>query len=443
MRNAFIFFGLAASILFARPAAAATLNLVPVADSYVDSLLSNVDSNYGTGDTLFIRWLHGPEFTRSFLKFDLSEIPAGSTINSAILNLNLQSVSTTTANQLYANRVESPWTENGITWNNQPTASTTLDYKLLNATGPHTFDLTTAAKNWQSGAWENDGVMIRTTEGMGSELTYGYWPREAAIADNRPTLSVSYTAPVIPNLTISNLSATTTDATAIFTFTSNLTSTGTVEYGDTAAYGSSQSETAGGLVHSLTLTGLTSNKTYHYRLRAIAGSQTTSTPDAVFTTAEAPPPPPPILPVAAGTLVKTPDSSAVYYVTADGKRHAFPNEKTYKSWYADFSSVTAITNEAMASLPLGNNVTYRPGVRMIKFLSLAKTYAIGPAGELRWVQSEALAQTLYGAAWNQKIDDIPDGFFVNYHYGADITAATDFVPSDVTAATPTIEANQS
>ncbi|MFA5186251.1 MAG: hypothetical protein WC551_07220 [Patescibacteria group bacterium] len=120
---------------------------------------------------------------------------------------------------------------------------------------------------------------------------------------------------------------------------------------------------------------------------------------------------------------------AVYYVSADGKRHAYPNSKVFFTWYGNFDSVETVTPEKLASFPLGKNVTYRPGQRMVKFQTGDKVYAVGQEGLLRWVPTESIAKTLYGNDWNTKIDDIADAFFVDYRYGADISPSIDYSPT--------------
>lgn len=112
---------------------------------------------------------------------------------------------------------------------------------------------------------------------------------------------------------------------------------------------------------------------------------------------------------------------AVYYVGKDGKRHAFPNEKVYFTWYPNFDSVLTVTADSMADYALGKNVTYRPGVRMVKFTTVSAVYSVAKGGVLRWVKTEADAVALYGADWNKKIDDISDAMFNSYAYGSDIT----------------------
>ncbi len=114
--------------------------------------------------------------------------------------------------------------------------------------------------------------------------------------------------------------------------------------------------------------------------------------------------------------------SAVYYCANDGKRYVFPNEKTYFSWYSDFSTVTTISDNVLGTIAIGGNVTQHPGRRMVKIQSDPKVYAVAKGGTLRWVQTEAIARALYGNAWNTQIDDISDAFFVNYKMGDPITS---------------------
>lgn len=125
-----------------------------------------------------------------------------------------------------------------------------------------------------------------------------------------------------------------------------------------------------------------------------------------------------------GSLVKGTTLSALYYYGTDGSRYTFPNEKTFFTWYSDFSAVETISDSELAAIPLAGNVVYRPGSRFIKVQSDAKTYAVGPQGQLRWIESEAAANGLAGSTWNQFVDDVPDVFFQDYTVGASLTDAT-------------------
>lgn len=139
----------------------------------------------------------------------------------------------------------------------------------------------------------------------------------------------------------------------------------------------------------------------------------------------------------AGSLVRG-SQAAVYFITADSKRYAFPNERVYRTWYADFASVTRVSDDVLAALPLGGMVRYRPGVRLVKIESDPKVYAVGSYGKLRWVTTEAIARTLYGAQWASTVDDLSAAFFTQYEIGDPITNAGDFTPSASRDAVPTI-----
>lgn len=140
------------------------------------------------------------------------------------------------------------------------------------------------------------------------------------------------------------------------------------------------------------------------------------------------------LPVAVHSLIKLPDDknpktqedSAVYYVGADGLRHAFPNSKNYFSWYCDFTSVQTVSGQTMASIGLGKNVPYRPGIRLVKFTTDPKVYIVTKGGILRPIPSESFAKQLLGDTWNKQIDDISDAFYTDYRFGAEAASPSEF-----------------
>jgi hypothetical protein len=121
------------------------------------------------------------------------------------------------------------------------------------------------------------------------------------------------------------------------------------------------------------------------------------------------------------TLIKG-SSTAVYYCGANGKRYVFPNQKIYTSWYADFKNVITITDEQLARINLGGNVTYRPGVRMVKVQTDPRIYVVDKGGVLRYVTTPEIGQSMYGSKWSTYIDDLSEAFFVNYTVGEPITA---------------------
>ncbi len=149
----------------------------------------------------------------------------------------------------------------------------------------------------------------------------------------------------------------------------------------------------------------------------------------------------PVSGLAFGDLIKG-TSSTVYYYAKDGKRYIFPNFKTYFSWYTNFGAIKKISDSQLGEIPRGNNVTYRPGVKMVKIELDPKVYAVDANGTLRWVKTEALAKELYGEGWATKVDDLPEIFFLNYNIGTPIETVADFNPAAVTAAAINIAADK-
>jgi hypothetical protein len=112
-----------------------------------------------------------------------------------------------------------------------------------------------------------------------------------------------------------------------------------------------------------------------------------------------------------------------------GRRHAFPNANVYFTWHQNFSDIQVVNPTQLAAIPLGKNVTYKPGVKMIKFLTDPKVYAVDGGGVLRWIVSEEVVKALYGKDWSKMIDDVSDAFYTNYTFGLHITSSADFSPA--------------
>jgi plastocyanin len=142
--------------------------------------------------------------------------------------------------------------------------------------------------------------------------------------------------------------------------------------------------------------------------------------------------------ISPGDLVRGETFSAVYYYGSDGFRYVFPNTKTYDTWYSNFDSVKFITDAQLGQLQIGGNVTYKPGVRMIKIDTDPRTYAVAANGVLRHVASESAASGLYGSAWNTHIDDVPDAFFTNYSIGDAVNSTADYDKSAIMSAASSI-----
>jgi len=143
-----------------------------------------------------------------------------------------------------------------------------------------------------------------------------------------------------------------------------------------------------------------------------------------------------------GQVVQVEGNSTLYYIASDGNRYIFPNEKTYKSWFADFDEVTTISKEELDNYPLTGNIRYRPGILLVKFIESPRVYAVSENGKIRWVKTERLAKKLYGNSWNLLIDDIPTILFPDYNIGEDVEEDGDFDPDEEINETESIDGNR-
>ncbi len=113
-------------------------------------------------------------------------------------------------------------------------------------------------------------------------------------------------------------------------------------------------------------------------------------------------------------VVRTTTSPAVYCLLDGPERLVFPNEKTFFSWYPDFSAVRYIAPADLASYALVGNVTMKQG-SLVKIVTDPSVYLVVDAiGTVREVPSEARAAQLFGAAWAAKVRDVPEEYFGDY-----------------------------
>jgi len=112
-----------------------------------------------------------------------------------------------------------------------------------------------------------------------------------------------------------------------------------------------------------------------------------------------------------------PNYSSIYYLGADGRRHAFPDISTYSSWNCDYPDSHVIRISDLSQIPIGKNITYRPGLHLVKFQSVSTVYLVQPGSLLRPIKDEATAQRLSGDNWNKQISEISEAFYTDYVIG--------------------------
>ena len=138
-----------------------------------------------------------------------------------------------------------------------------------------------------------------------------------------------------------------------------------------------------------------------------------------------------LIKIPCGVYARTSETcKAVYYYGNDGKRHVFPNESVFFTWYNDFDDVVEVSQDFMSSLTIGKNVTYRPGSVVVKFDSSPKVYAIQTDRTLRHYTTLSLLKSDYGSYWTNVLAKVPDSLYSNYTIGSDIDSTSDYNRDD-------------
>lgn len=182
------------------------VDLTAVADAQVES--GSPGTNLGTSSNLFIQSSttaassFGDE--RSWLRFDLSSLPAGATITSATLEMFCWRTAGASLPAEVRGIPNDSWTETGITWNNQPdyTTGAVLSTQTLAAGATNVWygwDVTAFAQSEQAGDKLVSLVAKPVTEGAAATAGYGFDAKEfgATGAYLKVTLAASGTPPTV------------------------------------------------------------------------------------------------------------------------------------------------------------------------------------------------------------------------------------------------------
>jgi hypothetical protein len=192
----------------------------------MDVILANdvePNANLGTLDHVETFFGAGEEHRRSLLRWDISALPSGITVQSARVDLYRYEGSSDNAMPLALHRVTRGWTEgsgdnfwpdpgyvpDGATWtlaspgtpwttaggdfDATPVGQVTLPAGMGN--GWIHLDATSAVRAWVEGGAPNHGLLVRPE---GGDYTYHYYySREHSVPDLRPRLVVNYTVGVV------------------------------------------------------------------------------------------------------------------------------------------------------------------------------------------------------------------------------------------------------
>jgi len=135
------------------------------------------------------------KIARSLIQFDLSAIPTGTPIDSALLQVYLVSSydfpgETRT---ITAYRIASTWSESSVTWNTRPSYGEAYGSASVThgAWAWYSFDVTNLVRGWVNGTLPNYGVMLRGPEWSGYDSSWrAFSTREGSYT---PQLVITYT----------------------------------------------------------------------------------------------------------------------------------------------------------------------------------------------------------------------------------------------------------
>ncbi len=227
----------AAALICLTAGAQTTLTLQPGAAAGKDAeLFSCVPCGYSTrnfgtiAENCAIAWTknNADHKIRSLIQFDLSSLPATTVISSAVLSLYWAPGSDEGnhygffgSNKAYLERVTSAWQENTVTWNTQPTTTSTNRVSIPGSTsGTQNYiniNVKTLVQKMINDPSQNFGFMLKLqSESVYKKLVFA--SSDHANASLRPKLVVTYTTHSPQQVIPSPYRATVTDTRILSVF---------------------------------------------------------------------------------------------------------------------------------------------------------------------------------------------------------------------------------
>jgi hypothetical protein len=166
------------------------VTLTPKADTYIYSAAPT--ANYGTATTLYVGSQSSSAIGRALLRFDLSAIPTGATVQSASFQAYLMQASPSPATlDVELKRIDTSWQEGTVIWN------TPLGYTSANnvvgvgtVLAYYSWDVTGLVQTWVNGAPNRGLALISKNE---STLGWrGFTSKESKSPAKPPRLVVTY-----------------------------------------------------------------------------------------------------------------------------------------------------------------------------------------------------------------------------------------------------------
>ena len=227
-----------------------------------------------------------------------------------------------------------------ITWTTDQAADSQVEYGLTTSYGSSTPLDSTEVTSHSVGL-----------TGLTPKMTYHYRVHSSNV--NGPSVSGDYTFKTAGPPVITSVQATgITSTTATITWTTDVTSDSRVDYGTTTGYGSQQTNASQVTSHSIPLTGLTPNTTYHYQCVSVNTYGTATTGDFTFTTASMAP----VISNVQATSIT--NNSATITWTTDVVADSTVNYGTTTSYGSQQTNPSLVTSHSIALTGLTPKTTY-------------------------------------------------------------------------------------
>ena len=142
-----------------------------------------------------------------------------------------------------------------------------------------------------------------------------------------------------------------------------------------------------------------------------------------------------------GSIIKA-SLPMLYWYGKDCKRYPIPTTNTFLTWYplgSEKPIIRQLPDTEVVRIPIGGNVTYRPGTKNLKIASSSFKYAVSHGRVLHLISDSIVAVKIFGENWEDRVDTIPDAFLTNYIIGKKIETINDFDPAKEQELSPTID----
>ncbi len=124
-----------------------------------------------------------------------------------------------------------------------------------------------------------------------------------------------------------------------------------------------------------------------------------------------------------GDVFQSP-ASGLYYRGFDRRRHVFPNEDVFRSWFPEGTEIMKIATYQLADIPLGDNVTLRPGT-IVRVLGEVAIFVVDIGRLLREVIAETFRAIFQTQPLSELVRNLDPALVVNYAFGPPVLSETE------------------